>query len=198
MSYTIEQLFTRACSLVDSLKTDGTVDSSTTSDYRARTLTLVDMALKKLNVTADFYKIYEFSITDEDNDTWTKITLPSDVKSVTKVVIQTDDSYYIASDYQIEYEDTQQYMYIPFNIDGTVRVQYKANATVPTSFSDIIDIDDTNAIAICYDLAANFVATEQNEYLTSYFKSEFNEIKAEARRKQPQGEVSINSYYGLF
>ena len=197
MAYTIEQLFIRACSLVDSLKNDGSVDASTTADYRARTLTLVDISLKKLNIVAEYYKLFTFAITDEDKDPWTKTILPTDVKTVTKVYITDDDGSYIPiNDYQIEYDGTQQSIYMQFNYDGDVTVQYKSITPVPTSFTDEVEIDDICAIAVAYDLAINFVATEQNFDLVGFLKSEYNTLKADVGRKNSKGESQITDYYG--
>lgn len=313
MAYTIEQLFTRACSLVDSLKDDGTVDASTTSDYRGRTLTLVDMAQKELIRQGDYYKIYEFSRkpiqsmfgymsgfdiqqykANEDlkfevsndkyggvkayyfeadgssgtayiedytsqwntlatinlsNSTigfvsykgtvtptagatksrirfsgsyyynvvnyalfnyafqsnkvpiyrpWVPIELPSDLKMIDKVVSEYPPLKY-ANDtfYKIEFSANIQILYIDYYFEGKIRVQYYPIPTTPTSMSDSILIDDVTAQAISYYLAMNFVATEQNEYLTSLFKDKYEKLKAEASIKQPSGTTSIIDAYGL-
>lgn len=67
MSYTVDEVFTRACSLIDSLTDDGIVDVNTTSDYRGRTLTLVDMSLKDLIPLFDYYTIYEIARSKIEN-----------------------------------------------------------------------------------------------------------------------------------
>lgn len=195
--YTIEQLFTRAASLVDSLKNDGTVDTNSTADYRARTLTLVDLALKKLNQSSDFYKIFEFNITLEDESPWTKVELPTDFKSIKKIIIQpTEGGYYALSEYNIESDQLTTNLYLKFDVDGVVRVQYKSMSTIPTAFTDEVEIDDVCAAAICYDLAINFAATEMSFDLVNFFKGEYNQLKNDIRRPTPSTEVAITDYYG--
>lgn len=308
MAYTIEQLFTRACSLVDSLKTDGTVDSSTTSDYRARTLTLVDMAQKELIRLNDTYSIYElsrypvenlygyatgFDIKEYDGTTpltietngsvktyyfesdsnggtayiedytggwntvatipltntglafksykgsvipsanatksrirftgsyyykivnyalfkypfesgkepvfrpWIPIELPIDLKSIFKVILEYPNKNYApSSSYKIEWSGTRQTLYVDYFFKGKIRVQYKPVPTVPTSFNDTISLDDTTATAMCYYLAMNFVATEQNDQLTALFRSLYEQAKSEVSIKQPVGETSMIDVYG--
>lgn len=308
MSYTIEAIFQRACSLVDSLKNDGTVDSSTTADYRARTLTLVDMAQKELIRQADNYKPYElarkpvknlFGYTsgfdikqydgvnsleieaigsaktyhfESDSNTgtvyiedytnqwntistitlsnstngfitykgsitpttgatktrfrlsgsfyykftnyaffaenfetgkqpiyrpWTPMELPADCKTIDKVINEYPERQYALDPfYKIEYEGNRQTLYLNYYFEGTVRIQYKPIPIIPTSFTDTIEVDDSIAMAICYFLAMNFVATEQNEYLSSLFRSQYERLKGEAMIKQPLGETAIVNYYG--
>lgn len=313
MSYTIEQLFTRACSLIDSLKVDGTVDASTTADYRGRTLTLVDMAQKELIRQADNYKIYELSRkpvqsmfgfmggfgideykANEDlkfevsNDSyggvkayyfeadastgtayiedytgqwnilatialantglgfvaysgavtptngatksrirftgpyyykvtnralfnlafqankvpvyrpWVPIELPTDVKMIDQVITEYPPlKYENELFYKIEWSGNRQTLYIDYYFEGKVRVQYKPIVTAPTSMSDLVMVDDVTAQAISYFLAMNFVATEQNEYLTGLFKAQYDRLKAEANIKQPSGTIGIIDVYGL-
>lgn len=313
MAYTIEQLFTRACSLVDSLKTDGTIDANTTADYRGRTLTLVDMAQKELLRQADYYKIFEFSrkpiqsmygfmggfdmeeykadadlsfevsndkyggvkayYFEADGSTgtvyiedytsqwntlatisltntgigfvaysgavtptvgatksrirfsgqyyyrvvnralfnyafqankvpvyrpWVPVEMPTDMKTIDKVITEYPPLKY-AHDlfYKIEWSGNRQTLYIDYYFEGKVRVQYKPIPTTPTSMNDLILVDDVTAQAICYYLAMNFVATEQNEYLTGLFKAQYDKLKLEAGIKQPSGTTSIIDVYGL-
>lgn len=314
MSYTVSDLFTRACSLVDSLKNDGSVDTSTTADYKARTLTLVDIAQKDLIRNADYYKQYELSrnpiesmygyksgfdiveyfgnqdlsleinnnkygeVTsyyfESDSNTgvvyiedftsgwntlatinlsntglgfktykgsvsgtngatrsrirftganyykiintalfnhnfesgkipdyapFVKIQLPNDLKSIDKVIIEYPDLKYTHdSIYKIEWENNRQSLYIDYYYAGKIRIQYKPIPAVLTSFNDTILIDDITAQAIIYFLAMNFVATEQNEYLTAFFKNNYERLKSESFIKQPQGQTLIQDYYGLF
>lgn len=314
MSYTVSDLFTRACSLVDSLKNDGTVDTATTADYNARTLTLIDVAQKDLIRNADYFKQYELSRSpiesmygyksgfdlveyfgnedlsfeinnnkygivtsyyfESDSNTgvvyiedftsnwntlatinlsnttlafkpykgavtgtngatrsrirftganyyriinralfnhsfetgkipdytpFVKIQLPTDLKSIDKVIIEYPTMNYTHdSVYKIEWENNRQSLYLDYYYSGKIRIQYKPIPAVLTSFNDTIVIDDITAQAICYFLAMNFVATEQNEYLTAFFKAQYDRLKIESSIKQPQGQTVIKDYYGLF
>jgi hypothetical protein len=311
-NYTVNKIFTMACSLVDSLKTDGTVDTNTTSDYRARALTLIDMAQKDLLRVSDYYKIHEINhkpltsllgnlpggsideydasedLTYEvsaggaqayffecdgnsgtvyiedytsgwnaletitlsnatnsfmkykslvtptsgatksrirfsgsyyyrvsnpclydvpfesiakvpDFQPWIEILLPYDVKSIDKVVKEYPTANYSNdSFYKVEKFGNRQKLYISYDFEGKVRVQYKPIPTTPQSFTDVLLIDDVTARAICYYLAMNFVATEQNDTLTSLFKSQYESAKAEATIKQPLGSAEITNLYGTF
>lgn len=308
MSYTVDELFTRACSLVDSLKNDGTVDTSTTADYKARTLTLVDLAQKELLRQGDNYKSYEMSRkpitnlygytsgfgiqeydgvtaltleangsakayyfeTDSNGGTayvedftgawntlltvnlvntgdgfvayrgavtptagatktrirfvgsyyykvvnyalfaqafesgkepiyrpWVPITLPTDVKLIDKVIAEYPERQYnIDGFYKIERNGSIQTLYLNYYFEGKIRVQYKPVTTKPTAMTDTVSIDDVTATAICYYLAMNFVATEQNEYLSGLFRSLYDRAKAEAMIKQPMETSDIIDYYG--
>lgn len=127
------------------------------------------------------------------------ITLPTDVKHIEKVIIEYPERAY-ANDpvYKIEWDGAVQTLYLSYYYEGSVRVQYRPVTTAPTAFTDLIQIDDVTAIAISYYLAMNFVATEQNQSLTSLFRSEYERLKAQAMQKQPLGFTDIVNYYGTF
>lgn len=306
MSYTIEQLFTRACSLVDSLKNDGTVDAGTTADYKARTLTLVDMAQKELLQNSDYTKIYEFNRfpvrnmlgngftikeyktdtdliydsaeggakaycfeSDSGNGTayiedyttgwntlatvalnnagtgfkqykgsltptsgatktrirftgtyyyntvnvalfnyafevgkipdympWVKYQLPTDVKSLKEVVAESQNEYYPEPAYKTEFDGNKINLYVQFGYQGKIRVEYKPVPSAPSALTDTILVDDMTAQVISYFLAMNFVATEQNEYLTGLFRNKYEQLKIECMRRQPNGFNKIKNVYG--
>lgn len=305
MSYTLQDLFNRACALVDSLKVDGTVDASTTADYKARTILLTDLAIKDLSIVADYFKNIEYSRNPvenllgdgfsvqahEDDDLefetttpaksyyfesdsnggtayiedytsawntlatvtltntgqgyisysgaltpttgatktrirfsgsyhyntvnralyefsfetgkipvyqpYVKITLPTDINVIDKVILEGEENDYTTDPvYKTENVGTAQYLYVDYNFKGKIRVQYKPNVNAPTALTDSVVIDDFTAMAVCYFLAMNFVATEQNESLTSLFRSEYESRKASANKKQPKGFVKIVDYYG--
>jgi hypothetical protein len=128
---------------------------------------------------------------------WVPITLPTDVKMIDKVITEYPERQYaLDSFYKIEYNGSVQTLYLDYYFEGKVRVQYKPITTVPTAMTDVVSVDDVTATAICYYLAMNFVATEQNEYLTGLFKSQYERAKGEAMFKQPMGTTDIIDFYG--
>lgn len=312
MAYTIEQLFERACSLVDSMTDAGIIDASTTSDYRGRTLSLVDVCQKELGDISDYYKIYEISSSSipsmfgrgaytevkqyevyedlefevnngekglakayyfeaDSNDgtayvedyngswntlatitlsnstvgfqtysgnltgttgatksrirftgsyhynvvnvalfdiafengkipvyrAWKPIQLPVDVYKIDNVKVEYSPNVYTNnSAYRIEWEYSRQKLYVDYNFNGVIKVQYKPFTTIPTAFTDTIEVDDLTAQCICYYLAMNFVATEQNSDLRDMFRSQYESLKILCNKEQPLTEVQIIDYYG--
>lgn len=311
MAYTVENIFKRACSLVDSMTDAGEIDANTTADYRGRTLTLTDIAQKELLQVADNYKQYEISrtspknmfgnksymdvleykggsevtldATNDDNGSvkayyfesdstngtayiedyngswntlatismtntgigfnaysgvvtptsgatlsrirftganyyryvnvalynfaylsssvpvyraWIPIELPVDLRHIEKVNAEYFDSVYtVDPSYKVQWEGNRQTIYISIDFEGTLKVQYKPYPVAPTAFTDSIEVDDLTAQCICYYLAMNFVATEQNTELVSLFRSQYENLKAQVRRKQPISEIPIVDYY---
>jgi hypothetical protein len=125
------------------------------------------------------------------------IALPTDVKLIDKVITEFPQRQYaLDSFYKIEWNGSIQTLYVNYYFEGKLRIQYKPVTVAPTAMTDIISIDDVTATAICYFLAMNFVATEQNEYLTGLFRSQYERAKGEAMIKQPMGTTEIIDYYG--
>jgi hypothetical protein len=127
---------------------------------------------------------------------WVRIALPTDVKSIEKVVLEYPNQNYSYDAYKIETVGNRQYLYVAYSFDGKIRVQYKPVPTTITANTDTLLIDDVTAQCIAYKLASIFMASEQNEYLASVFMEQFNQLKAESSIKQPTGEVGIIDYYG--
>jgi len=313
VAYTANDLFKRACALVDSVVDDtGEVDTSTTADYKGRTLSLIDMCQKELGDVSDLFKIYEIScssvpsmfgrssntnvrqfevyedleyecingvrgevkayyfeadsgdgtayiedyngswntlatITLDDTTAgfkaysgsvtgttgatksrvrfsgsyhynvvnvalfdiafesgkipvyraWQPTTLPSDLYKIDDVKVEyAPDIYTNNPAYQIEREDNGQTLYIDYNFEGILKVQYRPFTTVPTAFTDIIEVDDLTAQCICYYLAMNFVATEQNTDLRNQFRSQYENLKLQNKKDQPMTEKIIVDFYG--
>lgn len=311
MSYTIQDLFNRACALVDEIKTDGTVNTSSTADYKGRALLLYDLAQKDLGFVADYFKRYELGIKNPENmlsedsfsiqpyDTtedltfeavngdnggvksyyfeadsnggtayiedytgawntlktislvntgtsfvaytgtvtptsgatrsrirftgsyyyltvnralfnlsfettakipvfqpWVKIQLPTDLRAIKKVITETNGKYLPEPTTKIETDNNRQSLYVDYNFEGKLRIEYAPNATAPTAMSDTVLLDDSTAIAVCYYLAMSFVSTEQNEYLTGLFKGQYDNAKFALSKKQPIGFTNIVDYYG--
>ena len=67
MAYTCEEVFLRACALVDSVTNAGAVDSNITADYRGRALALIDICQKELVLLADTRSIYKIARSRIDN-----------------------------------------------------------------------------------------------------------------------------------
>jgi hypothetical protein len=313
VAYTINDLFKRACALVDSVVDDtGEVDTSTTADYKGRTLSLVDMCQKELGDVSDLFKIYEISSSnipsmfgrgantkvrqfevyedleyecingergvvksyyfeaDSGNGTayiedyngswntlatvtldnttvgfkvysgnvtgtagatksrirfsgsyhyntvnvaifdiafesgkipvyraWKPTQLPADVYKIDNVKIEYSPNIYTNnSAYRVEWEDNRQTLYINYEFSGILKVQYRPFTTVPTAFTDTIEVDDLTAQCICYYLAMSFVSTEQNVDLRNQFRSQYENLKLQCKKDQPLTEVQIVDYYG--
>ena len=309
MAYTVEDIFKRACSLVDSLTDAGDIDASTTADYRGRSLTLVDMCQKELLKVSDNYSKYEIAlrsipnllgvnnyfdvreykgvedvsieaINDEvgsvrayyfesdgssgtvyiedyttqwnvldtitlSNTTkgfqaysglvtpstgasksrirfsgsfyykyvnvalysyplvtvpaykqWIPVELPVDLKEIDNVVFDAYDGVYTNEpSYKIEWEGNRQTIYVDYTLQGTLRVEYRPYPVAPTAFTDTISVDDMAAQCIVYYLAMNFIGTEQNEDLRNQFRSQYENLKLEVSRKQPESQVPLLDYY---
>lgn len=127
---------------------------------------------------------------------WLKIELPIDVKSIDQVITEYPERQYTKdSNYKIEWNGTRQDLYINYYYAGKIRVQYKPVPTTITSLTDNLELDDITCQLIAYGLAMNFMAAEQNEFLTRLFKDKFNILKAENYIKQPVGSIQIVDVY---
>jgi hypothetical protein len=136
--------------------------------------------------------MFEYSFdTVPDYKPWVKYTMPSDFDSVESLIILSDKIYVEAIDYKWEnYKD----LYVSYNFDGTVRINYKAFPTTLTSKTDILEISDSAATIIAYYVAAR-IATSEQQNLVNYFEQKYNELKMELRYNKPAREQEIQNVY---
>lgn len=128
---------------------------------------------------------------------WKPAQLPVDVYKIDNVKIEYSPNVYTNNPaYRIEWEDNRQTLYIDYNFNGVLKVQYRPFTSTPTAFTDNLEVDDLTAHCISYYLAMNFVATEQNTELTNLFRSQYENLKSQCGREQPLTEVPIVDYYG--
>jgi len=127
---------------------------------------------------------------------WVKIDLPNDVKKINKVITEYPQRQYEKdSVYKIEREGNTQSLYINYYYDGKIRTQYKPIPTEITVLDDTIEIDDITAQLIAYELAAYFMAAEQNQFLTSLFRDKYNILKVEITDQEPSTVEEIIDVY---
>lgn len=128
---------------------------------------------------------------------WKPIELPVDVYKIDNVKVEYAPNVYTNNPaYRVEWENNRQTLYIDYDFNGIIKVQYKPFTSAPTAFTDSIEVDDLTAQCIVYYLAMNFVATEQNTELTNLFRSQYENLKLQCGKEQPLTEVPIVDYYG--
>lgn len=127
---------------------------------------------------------------------WIPVQLPTDLKMIDKVILDAYNGVYTNDpSYRIEWENNRQTLYFRYDYDGEFRIQYKPYPVVVTAFTDLLSVDDIAAECISYFLAMNFVATEQNEDLRNQFRSQYENLKNELSRKQPESEIQMLDFY---
>lgn len=190
---TLNDMFVKALALYDEISNTGAINPAKTADYKVRSPYIADMLQKELWDTSDYTKIHEFEYTT--TDAWTKITLPSTLKSIKNIILDFEyDSYYNLSEYRLEKDGTAQYLYILFPYDATVRVQYKPYPTTIALITDVFELDDITLQGVAYGLCKWFAASEQNKYVEDLCDAKFKEIKASIFR-QPMTFTNITDVY---
>jgi hypothetical protein len=133
-----------------------------------------------------------------DYGAYVKITLPTDTKYIESVKLEYENKQYSNDDmYKIERNGNLQYLYVAYEFEGKIRVEYKPIPTAITSLTDNLQIDDMTADLIAYKLASTFMLSEQNIDACDRLKNDYDNLKREANRKQPIGATEIVDYYGV-
>lgn len=196
MSTTVQQIFEKSMALYDEISTNGTIDPTKTADYKARTPYIVDMLQKELVLVSDLYKWHEFAYTSDNTNPWVITDLPSDVKSITKVIVSKDYCNYIPyTNYKLEKNGSTTSIYIDYPFDATVRVQYRPIPTTITAITDTLQVDDFTANVIVYGLTRWFAASESNEVVERICREQYLSQKSELKQGQPASIEPIVDVY---
>lgn len=192
---TVNDLYEKSLALYDEISKNGTVNASKTADYKARTPFLSDILQKELWETADYTKIHEIEY--DKLDDLLKVTLPTDFKSIKKIVLNDEQNdYVIYNGYKLEKDGNSNYLYVKANESCTFRVQYKPYPITITSINDNIQIDGITSLGIVYGLCRYFAMSEQNDFVERICNIKFNEIKSN-KVKIPAEITEIIDVYGV-
>lgn len=190
---TVNNLYIRALSLYDEISKNGEVNASKTADYKARSPYLADILQRELWNTADYTKILETSYLIANK--WLKITLPINFMSIKKItILDNNDVYSVYSDYKLEKDGSNSYLYIKLENICTVKVQYKPYPTTILTIDDYVELDAITSTGITYGLCKYFAMSEQNEFVESICNSKFIEIKNNKVRVPAQAEIITDVY----
>lgn len=190
------QVYERAIALVDEINPEtGKVDAETTADYLARTPFLLSLLQTELIPYMKTTKKHTIACV-ASGEGWVKEDLPSDLHSITDVVVDANDGYYKDPVWKTEQNGNLTEFYYDKAFTGTIRVLYKPVPTPVTSLDDVLTIDDSTANLMAYGLAEAFINVEQNDFLQRIFKQKYDEQKSAALSPKPSGMVKIIDVYG--
>jgi hypothetical protein len=128
---------------------------------------------------------------------WVEMELPADLKSIKQVVAEYPIKEYVkTANYKVEHEGNRQSLYVEYDFNGELKIEYNYIPTEITALTDTLELDDINVNIIAYELAKNFMAAEQNEFMTNVLTSKYNQLKAESFIKQPSTIDEIQDVYG--
>ena len=194
---TVNDLYKRSLALYDEISKTGEINASKTADYFAKTPFLADLLQKELWDTADYTRIFEFGYTESNK--WIKTILPTDFQEIKKVVLNRNSEYdniLVYSDYTIEKDGNDTYLYICTHYPCTVKVQYKPFPTTILTIDDNIQLDTITSTGLAYGLCRYFAMSEQNDFVEAICNAKFNEIKNK-KVKVPAYESTIIDVYGF-
>lgn len=190
------EVYERAIALVDEINPEtGGVDVDTTTDYLARTPFLLSLLQTELIPYMKTTKKHTIACV-ASGEGWVKEDLPSDLHSITDVVVEANDGYYKDPVWKTEQNGNLTEFYYHASFTGTIRVLYKPVPAPVTSLDDVLTVDDSTANLMAYGLAEAFINVEQNDFLQRIFKQKYDEQKAAALSPKPSGMVKIIDVYG--
>lgn len=172
-------IYKKALALIDEVLPSGAIDEAKTEDYKGKAPFIIDMIQKELLNNSDLFKMFKTTLVPTTE--WQRVELPVDLKKIDKVIV---DYPYNKQIYRIEREGNKQILYVVPNYEGEIKVQYRPIPLDITKLEDTIEIDDITAQLIPYALASNFMAAEQNEFLSKIFRDKFNILKMQTRTKE--------------
>jgi hypothetical protein len=176
------QVFKKAMGKIDELASNGTINSTATSDYQYRAIEIINSILSNLADISENYKtiIYDdWSANDTFGD-YSILDLPTDFYkeyTIEEYPFTNDDVFYIDGNN----------LNILTNYKGKIKLVYIANPTPITALADTLTIKDAVAnTSVVYGLIAELLATENadiaNLYLQKYDESKIeNKPKSKAR-----------------
>jgi len=190
------EVYERAIALVDEINPEtGKVDAETTADYLARTPFLLSLLQTELIPYMKTTKKHTITCV-ASGEGWLKENLPSDLHSITDVVIEANDGYYKDPVWKAEQNGNVTEFYYDKSFTGTIRVIYKPVPTPVTDLDVALTVDDSTANLMAYGLAEAFINVEQNDFLQRIFKQKYDEQKAATLFQKPSGMVKIIDVYG--
>lgn len=126
---------------------------------------------------------------------WILKQMPSDFKSVDEIVNEEGSNYSQNAGYKWE---GKRDLYMDYYYDGNIRIVYHPVPTLITALTDTLQLDDVTARKVLpYGLASNLILSENAEH-ASFFNDRFEELKADANKKQPASIEQITNLYGNF
>jgi hypothetical protein len=125
---------------------------------------------------------------------WVPKSMPSDFKSIDKIVQEDSEFYIKQGDYKWEEKNK---LYVSYDFEGNIRIVYHPIPTVITALSDTLQVDDVTAFTVMPYLLATKLILDENPELASYFNQRYTEMKAQATRKKPEGELPMKDFYGI-
>lgn len=194
---TANSVFKMAMDIADEVDTAGTYTSADYAEYKARTpgiLTLLEAELLKEGEIFNTYTLTDTSApfsTASADDVWLEISMPTDFKSLDRVITKDSSDNYVNVDYKWQNPNT---LIFPAQFEGTLTVNYHAVPTVITALTDTLHVDDITARTLLpYALAAELFKMESEE-IFNYCNARYQQLKKGTVKKAEF--VDTVDYYG--
>lgn len=127
---------------------------------------------------------------------WVKVQLPTDFKSADQIVNEFEPQQYNQDSF-FKWENMRD-MYVQYNYEGVVRVNYRPIPAVVSAMTDTLQLDDVTCRTLLpYGLCAELFK-EENEMISRPCLVRFKELKAVASKMKPANVQIMVDVYGGF
>lgn len=141
--------------------------------------------------------LYAYTFEDDSDvpeySPWVLQTLPSDFKSLDRVVQEFPERQYDQSS-PYKYEKPNR-LYFKYDFKGMIRIIYNPIPAEITSEDQTLEIDDIAAKALSF-YVASWISPYENQSMTNPFFQKFAELKFELSKDDPVTEEMVEDVYG--
>jgi hypothetical protein len=191
MSYTGNEVFAMAISILDELSDSGTIVDSQINEYKYRAPYLLDMWQKEIGDSLQ--TIEEYENTDADNNyKWDKFALPTNLKRIKEIMFINSESQISSIPYK-RFGDSDIYLY--FNDTGTARMLYVPIPAKITALTQSLEVDENIATSGAYYLAEHFALADQNSELAAMCRDKFAQLSIQ--KPKPINSADIIDCYNI-
>ena len=122
---------------------------------------------------------------------YVEITLPTDYDDLVEIIVE-NGNYLNGIDYKFEGKS----LYIPYDLDGQIRIVYRPVPTKITALTQTLDLD----VSLCrtvvpYALGARLISNE-NSAIASYLNQIYEENRMRLKKRIPSERTKIQDKYG--
>jgi len=130
-----------------------------------------------------------------DYQAWVEYTLPTDFKSLDKVIEEYPVRQYgNSATYKFEAPNR---IYYDYFFNGTIRILYNPIPTKITAKTDVLEIDDIVAKALAF-YVASWISPYENQSMTNPLFQKYDELRQKFTMKEPSSEESIFDVYNIW
>lgn len=193
--YTVQEAFNQSIAIIDELSETGTVDANKTKEYSNKAPYLADLWQREMVASGGLVRLKEYAnIDDTAVKKWTKVTYPTDFRSILEIVFINADSQFSTVNYR-QFGNSELYIY--FEDVGTAKMLYTPTTIKLTLLTQAIEVDDLISASLPYYLAEHFALSDQNDTLASVCRAKYNMLRNQTIIKYPIALTDIKDVYGV-